>query len=71
VKQKHTGTTGNPQRLTKLLAIVQQANKGKAALAKQIDNATKEMGIEIRALRRIQDRQLEAAGILPSSSTKG
>ena len=53
-----------------LLAIVQQANKDKAALAKQIDNATKQMGIEIRALRRIQDRQLEAAGILPSSSKK-
>jgi len=44
---------------------VQQASKDKAALAKQIDNATKQMGIEIRALRRIQDRQLEAAGILP------
>jgi hypothetical protein len=39
---------------------VQQANKDKAALAKQIDAATKQMGIEIRALRRIQDRQLQA-----------
>jgi hypothetical protein len=48
-----------------LLAIVEQANKDKTARAKQIDNATKQMGIEIRALRRIQDRQLEAAGILP------
>ena len=43
-----------------LLAIVQQANKYKAAIAKRIDNATKHMGIEIRALRRIQDRQLRS-----------
>jgi hypothetical protein len=52
-----------------LLAIVEQANKDKTALAKQIDNATKQMGIEIRALRRIQDRQLQAAGILPKGYT--
>ena len=69
VKQKHTGTDGNPQRLMELLAIVQQANKDKAALAKQIDASTKQMGIEISALRRIQDRQLQAAGILPKGYT--
>ena len=67
--RKTRGTTGDSQRLMELLAIVQQPNKDKAALAKQIGAAIKQMGIEIRALRRIQDRQLQAAGILPKGYT--
>jgi len=29
-----------------------------------VDNATKQMAVEIRALRRIQERQLKDAGII-------
>jgi hypothetical protein len=64
VKQKHTGTDGNPQRLMELLSLVQQANKAKKELGKMVDNATKQMAVEIRALRRIQERLLIDAGII-------
>ena len=63
-KRSHSGTGGDPNRLMELLSLVQQANKAKKELGKMVDNATKQMAVEIRALRRIQDKQLKDAGII-------
>lgn len=62
--QKHTKR--NAERLNELLAQIENAAEAKKAVSKLIDDSVKQMGKEVRNLRKKEDKLLQDMGILPA-----
>ena len=62
--EKQSAKNATSQRKTDLLQLIGRKEAAKKALCKEIDEACKEISVEVRAIHRKETRLLQKAGII-------